>query len=42
MACLDDELAAELDAARSIAGMDVLVEVHDEAELSARCGCGRG
>ena len=33
MACLDDEQARELAAAAAELGMDVLVEVHDEAEL---------
>lgn len=33
MAALDDGLAAELEAAATDLGMDVLVEVHDEAEL---------
>jgi indole-3-glycerol phosphate synthase len=33
MAAVDDGCAAELEAAASALGMDVLVEVHDEAEL---------
>jgi indole-3-glycerol phosphate synthase len=33
LACLDDELAHELDAVAHQYGMDVLLEVHDEAEL---------
>jgi indole-3-glycerol phosphate synthase len=33
MACLDDALAAELARLAHVWGMDVLVEVHDEAEL---------
>ena len=33
MACLDDTVSAELAAAATDLGMDVLVEVHDEAEL---------
>ena len=33
MACLDDALAAELEAAAMDFGMDVLVETHDEAEV---------
>ena len=33
MAGVDDELAAELEAAAVAFGMDVLLEVHDEAEL---------
>ncbi|MEZ5835344.1 MAG: indole-3-glycerol phosphate synthase TrpC [Geminicoccaceae bacterium] len=33
MACLDDGLAAELNGAAGHYGMDVLVEVHDRAEL---------
>src|SRR5581483_5023480 len=34
MASVDDACAAELEAAALTCGMDVLVEVHDEAELS--------
>ena len=34
MAMIDDGLAAELEAAAMAYGMDVLVEVHDEAELA--------
>ena len=33
MAMIDDALAAELEAAAEHWGMDVLIEVHDEAEL---------
>lgn len=33
MACLDDALAAELEAAARGYGMDVLIETHDEAEM---------
>ncbi len=37
MAALDDALAAELEQAAREWGMDVLVEVHDEAELERAC-----
>lgn len=33
MACLDDALAAELEAVAADFGMDVLIETHDEAEV---------
>ena len=33
MACLGDALAAELEAAATAHGMDVLIETHDEAEM---------
>src|SRR3546814_20738912 len=33
MAAVDDALAAEIEAAALELGMDVLIEVHDEAEL---------
>ena len=43
MAALDDACAAELEAAASAFGMDALIEVHDEDELSRallfRCRC---
>ncbi len=38
MAALDDALAAELEAAALLWGMDVLVEVHDSAELERALG----
>ncbi|MDP6270465.1 MAG: indole-3-glycerol phosphate synthase TrpC [Alphaproteobacteria bacterium] len=40
LAALDDELAAELAAAAADWGLDVLVEVHDEAELERALGLG--
>ncbi|MGH6718199.1 MAG: indole-3-glycerol phosphate synthase TrpC, partial [Alphaproteobacteria bacterium] len=40
MAALDDATAAELMAAAREAGLDVLVEVHDEAELDRALGLG--
>ncbi|MDB5493753.1 MAG: indole-3-glycerol-phosphate synthase, partial [Phenylobacterium sp.] len=40
LAMVDDALAAELMAAAAALGMDVLVEVHDEAELDRAAGLG--
>jgi indole-3-glycerol phosphate synthase len=37
MAVLDDTLAAELEACAHDYGMDVLIEVHDAAELERAC-----
>ena len=41
MAALDDAAARDLEAAAFAYGMDVLVEVHDEAELDARAAARR-
>ncbi len=41
MAALDDATAKDLEDAALAYGMDVLIEIHDRAELDRALNCGR-